>query len=87
MAVQHVIRVEFDDERTQLLHVPHTLHKSSKCLEVFNLLVDGQRLRHLLQLHFPDQGFEIWRIDLVPQRLLPGFELPIDQSNQVPHLL
>ena len=43
-------------------------------------------MRYLLQLHVSDKSFEIRCIDLVPQRFLPGLELAINQSNQVPHL-
>ena len=41
MAVKHVLRVELNDKRTQLLHISDTLHKSSKCFEVLDLLVNG----------------------------------------------
>ena len=41
MAVEHVLRVELDNEWTQLLHVPDTLHKDFKRFEILDLLVDG----------------------------------------------
>lgn len=75
------------NQRTDSLHVFHTVVKGHECLIVLDIFVLRQSGLSLVVLHGLQSHLKIISINIVPKGLLQRVELAVNDGDQIPHLL
>ena len=87
MARLHERRVELLDERSDHIHVLDSVVQGLESLITLDFFVASQVGSSLVRLHALQQHLKVVCVNVVPESLLPGFELAVDNGDQIPHLL
>jgi len=87
VTVLHELRVELSDKGKNDGHVLNAVVKEHESLILVDKLVLGSGGTALLGLHLLNEIGQVVSVNLFPTGTLPGIELHVDQSDEIPHLL
>lgn len=83
----HEFGVKRRNQRQDGVHVLYPIVQSHKCTVVLDVFVDlGGRVA-LFGLHVLNKGHKSFSLNLVPKSGLPVFELVLNESDEIPHVL
>lgn len=83
----HVLGTQLLDHWSNHIHLLDSVVQGAECIVAPDVLVLVQVWSSLLGLDILQERGNALSIDVVPQGLLPGIKLQVNQGNQIPHLL